>query len=101
MELDIKQRLILLQILPQEGDITTLKIIRDLLDSLSFTEEEHKQYNIRVEDKQFVWDNEGEPKDIPIGERASDVISNAFKKLNKEKKLRIEHMELYERFTKE
>ena len=101
MELGIKQRLILLQVLPQEGDFTTLKIIRDLVDSLGFSEDEHKRHNIRVDGGQFIWDNGEEIKDIPIGEKATDIISNAFRKLNDEKKLRIEHMELYEGFTKE
>ena len=47
MKLTIPERLVLVNILPPEGDYTTLKLVRKLRESLSFTEEEHKQLNFR------------------------------------------------------
>jgi len=47
MKLTIPERLVLVTILPAEGDYTTLKLVRKLRESLSFTEEEHKQLNFR------------------------------------------------------
>lgn len=100
MELQIGERLTLLDILPQEGDYTTLKIIRELRETLSFNEEEHKAYNFRQEDSKILWENDkGETRDISIGEKATDIITDAFKKLNKNKKLRNEHLKLYEQFV--
>ena len=99
MKLSVGDRLILLGVIPREGDFTTLKIIRDMKDELSFTEEEHKKLNFRQDGEMMVWEEELEDKEINFGEKATDIIVNAFKKLNEQKKLRIEHMELYEKFV--
>lgn len=47
MKLTVPERLVLVNILPPEGDYTTLKLVRKLRESLSFSEEEHKQVNFR------------------------------------------------------
>lgn len=47
MKLTIPERLVLVNILPVESDYTTLKLVRKLRESLSFSEEEHKQLNFR------------------------------------------------------
>ena len=100
MELSVLDRLTLLNIIPKEGDYTTLKIIRKLQEELSFSEEEHKLLNFRQDDQSLFWD-EGIKKEVEIGEKATDVIVDAFKKLDKGKQLKMEQMELYERFVKE
>lgn len=97
MELNVKNRLILLRSLPQEGNITTLKIVRDLQNSLSFSEEEHKRLNFRSESGVARWDNDF-TKDINIGEKATDVIKESLQKLDREKKLHSDHLELWEMF---
>jgi len=100
MELQIGERLGLLDILPREGDYTTLKIIRELRESLSFSEEEIKTYKFRTEGTRFLWDNDkGEVKDVPLGEVVTDIIKKALKKLNDEKKLQDGHFSLYEKFV--
>ena len=99
MKLSISDRLILLGVLPKEGDFTTLKILRQMKDDLSFSEEEHKKLNFRQEGETILWDAELEDKEVTFGEKATDIIVDAFKKLNDQKKLRIEHMELYEKFV--
>ena len=40
MKLEVYERIVLLNILPQEGDFTTLKLVRKLRESLSFSEKE-------------------------------------------------------------
>ena len=100
MELNVFNRLILLNILPKEGDFTTLKIIRKLREDLSFSEEEHKLLQFKQENGSIQWQQDtAGPKDIIIGEKASDVISDALKKLDKEKKLQEIHYDLYEMFV--
>ena len=99
MKLTVNDRLILLGIIPLQGDFTTLKIIRDMRGELSFTEEEHKILKFRQEETMVYWEEGLEDKEINFGEKATDIIVDAFKKLNEQKKLRIEHMELYEKFV--
>jgi len=101
MKLSVNDRIILLGIIPLQGDFTTLKIIRDMRDELSFTEEDHKKLKFRQEETMVYWEDGLEEKEINFGEKATDIIKDAFWKLDSQKELRIEHMELYEQFTKE
>lgn len=100
MKLGVFERLILLNILPKEGDFLTLKIIRKLREELSFTEAEHKELQFQQEGGQIKWKSDGDkPKNIEIGEKARDVIVGVLKKLNDDKKLTDEHFSLYEKFV--
>ena len=100
MELGVFERLILLNILPGEGDFTTLKIVRKMRESLSFTEEEHKALEFKQEDEgRVLWKQKADkPKEISIGEKATDIIVGVLKKLNDDKKLQDQHYSLYEKF---
>lgn len=99
MKLSVGERLILLSILPEEGNFTTLKIIRDLRMGLSFSEAEHKKYKFVQEGMSVRWDDKAtQDKEIEIGEKANDIIVLALSKLNESKKLKMEHITLYEKF---
>ena len=100
MKLSVLDRLVLLNVLPKEGEITTLKVIRKLKDDLSFSEEEHKVLKFRQEGENLAWD-ELPDREIEIGEKATDVIVNAFKNLSKQGKLHVDYVEMYDRFVKE
>lgn len=100
MELSVLERLLLLNILPKEGDFTTLKIVRTMRDDLSFSEEEHKILQFTQEGDQLRWKSGADkPKQINFGEKATDLIVEALKKLNTDKKLTEQHMGLYEKFV--
>ena len=99
MKLGVFDRLILLNILPKEGDFTTLKIVRKLREDLSFSEEEHKALQFVQEEANVQWKREADiPKPIAIGEKAKDVIVGVLKELDKDKKLTEQHYALYEKF---
>ncbi len=100
MDLSVRDRLILLSIIPQEGDFLTLKITRKLRESLSFSEEEHKLYKFVEAEGAISWDNSAEQvKVIPLGDKAREIIADSLRKLDKQKKLKMEHLDLYERFV--
>lgn len=99
MKLDVRERLVLLSVLPQEGNFITLKVLRKLKEVLSFSEEEIKQYNFVQNEDKVTWDDKAEQsKEIEIGEKAIDIIKEALKKLDEQKKLRDEHFSIYEKF---
>ena len=99
MNLSELERLVVLKVLPKEGDYATLKILTNLRLSLSFTEEEIKAWEIAsdLSTGRTTWKVEG-VADIPIGEKATDIIVAAFKKLDREKKLSVEDMSAFEKF---
>lgn len=102
MEFTVKERMVLLYILPKEGDYKTLKILRVLREELSFSEEENKKLNFRQEDNRILWSEEGEKgigaKNIAVGETAKNIIVEKFNELDKNKKLNEDNLPLYEKF---
>ena len=129
MKLGVFDRLILINILPKEGNFATLKIVREMREGLSFSEEEHKLYEIGailkcencskeikvptskaipkcecggklVDTGRIGWNIEADkPNEINIGEKATDIIVEVLKKLNDDKKLTDQHFSLYEKFV--
>ncbi len=107
MRLLIHERLNLMGLLPQEGDFTTLRIVREMREALSFTEKEHEALNFKqVEEEgkpaQITWTNPEDSeilnKDVPIGKKGQKIIEDALEKLDKDKKLTEQHFSLYEKF---
>jgi hypothetical protein len=100
MLLSVFDRLILLNILPHEGDYTTLKILRQLREDLSFSEEEHAALQFTQDGTNMKWRSDGAAdKEIQIGPKAHNIIADRLKELDKAKKLHEQHMGLYERFV--
>lgn len=101
MKLSIAERIVIGSILPRENTFITLKVVRKLRDALSFTEKELKQFEIKEVGPQITWSKKVSKKEveIEIGERATDVIEIALKKLDETKKLENKHFTLYEKFV--
>ena len=102
MKLNVKERLLLLGILPKESSFVTLKIVRKLQDNLSFNEEELKEIEFVQKDTQITWNPAKDiEKEIEIGEKATDIIIESLKELDKNKKITADNFELYEKFIKD
>ena len=104
MELTVVDRVILMSVLPKEGDISTLKILRDLMSEIGFTEEEVQKLEMSSSEKGTTWkQDEGIKlnKEIDIGPRAYNVIEGAFRKISEAKKLTLEHLPTFEKFVKD
>ena len=103
MKLNVLERITALGILPKEGNFATLKIVNDLRMVLSLTEDEYKEFEVRQETQQdgdrLIWNLKGqEEREIEIGEKATDVIVESLKELDKTKKLTQELFGLYGKF---
>ncbi len=102
MNLSVPDRMNLLTILPPQGDITTLRIVRKLREDLSFDEQEHEALGLVIEGDQVRWDGTVElVKDVEIGEKATDIIVAALKAKDQEKALSEGHLHLWELFMEE
>ncbi len=99
MILTVLERLTTLRILPKEGNFANLKILNDLRMNLSYTEEETKEWGIDInQEKQTVsWEENGEA-DIPIGEKATGIIVDELRNLDKQNKLTNDMISIYEKF---
>ena len=100
MKLNLLERLKVLQILPAEGNFATLNIVKTLRESLAPTEKEFKDFGIVEKDGAISWNEKGrEEIEIEIGEKATDIIVEALKKLDEENKLTAHHLSIYQKFV--
>lgn len=99
MNMSVLERILALSVLPKESDYATLKILTNLRLSLAFSEDEIKTWGITTDPVTGTtkWQQDG-VRDIPIGEKATDIIVESLRRLSREKKLKIEAMSLYEKF---
>lgn len=130
MQLNVLERLCLLEVVPKEGDFVTLKLVRKLRESLSFSEAEIKQIDFNQNWKcpkcqkvdsspnapkcecgsymilagSMTWDaQKGESvlKEIHLGEKMMSICVDALKKLDADKKLTENYFSLYEKVIKQ
>jgi hypothetical protein len=94
--------LVLLSILPKEGNFMTLRLIRKARENSSFSDAENKKLAFVQDGDQIRW-NETEArqivKDIELGDTVTNIVIEALKKLDKDGKLRDDHFSLYEKFV--
>jgi hypothetical protein len=103
MKLNVVDRITILEILPAEANYVIYRIINNLRDQLSFSEEELKENGIVVKtvgDKTLTSWKKNEEKEFTFGERATDIIVDALKKLDEAGKLTARTFLLYEKFIK-
>jgi hypothetical protein len=99
MNLKLLDRLLLLKVLPKEGSYASLKIVQELKLHLALTEEEFKEMEVKEVDDRLEWNSEKDlGKEIPIGEKANDIIVMSLKKLDRDGELTLEEMSVYEKF---
>jgi len=100
MLLDTKDRIILLSILPQEGDVVMLRLLRELKQTIGFSDEEIERLGLSTtENGRTVWDEKAERLvEVDLGETALSIIKREFRKLNKEQKVKDSHLETYDKF---
>jgi len=99
MKLSVIERITLMQILPKEGSYLTFTILLELKSALSFNEKEFKEFGMVQKDTQIHW-KKSVDKEIPIGEKAMDIIVSALQALDKAGKLTEQSFSLYDRFVK-
>lgn len=106
MKLDLPERIALLAILPHEGSLVTLRVIRELQSKIGFTEDEIKHFSLNDSISsdgmlKISWnpDLATETKDIEISDVAKAIIIARLKQLDSQGKLHIGMLPLYEKFV--
>lgn len=104
MKFTVIERFVLSSILPTEENFATLKLVRKAKESLSFNDIENQKLKIKQEGEQVIWDMEAAfeidktVSDVDLGDTVTQLIVDALKKFDQEKKLKDEHFSLYEKF---
>jgi hypothetical protein len=104
MKLHVLDRLALLSLLPQEGDFTTLKMVRSLRERLSdYSEDERKALAFTsqtLEGQPFTqWDSNADTGwEFEFAPSETSLIVECLKRADSQKKLREAHMNVFEAF---
>lgn len=104
LELSVKDRLILGQLLPTQGSYTNLKLVRQAREALSFDEAENALLKFREVDspggKTLAWtDGAVAPRAIVLGDVVTGLIAEKLRELDRKAQLTEELSSLYERFV--
>jgi hypothetical protein len=96
----VSDRLVLLSVLPKQGNAVTLRILRDFEKELSFTEDEIAEFKLKQSGDTTTWDEAtAKAKNIDLGDTMSEIIVASLKQMDASKTLTTEHMPLYDRFV--
>ncbi len=98
MKLSIADRLLLLEMLPAQGNILTLRVVRDARKLLEFRQDELERFEIMQAGPSIRWNQEkAEEADIPLSDAALGIARETIKTLDAEKKLTATHIPLWEK----
>jgi len=99
VKLSVMNRLSLLGLLPEKGDLTTIKIIREIREEISFTDKEHSVLQFKpTGGGKVVWNEipEKEFEFIGIREIILEGIKTQLRDMEQKKELTLDHLSLYE-----
>lgn len=100
MILNIKERLMLIGILPQEGSLLEMTDIYDLARELKMSDEEKQQVQFIESGSYIKWDDTKDPnKDIHINSDQLKIIRKSLDKLDKEGKIKLELIPLIQKIN--
>lgn len=97
VKLSVLERLKLLSILPPEGNFLTMRIIFQLRQTLSFTEQEHERLGLKEENGMATWER-SEDQEFRFGPKAAGVIREILEKKDRESSLNMDMMSVAEKF---
>jgi hypothetical protein len=99
MKLSVGERVRLLGILPEKGNILTLKIVQSLHADLSFSEKELKDWEITATEDRIQWNQKAKEKEIEVGDTAKEVVATTLKSLDEKDELAVPDIALWDKFV--
>jgi len=101
--LEIAERFVVLQLLPEKANFANLKMIRELKEALVLTAEEQEAVEfVQTPDGMVQWDGAKAAMcvvDISFWSKMIVMVIDALEKLNKDNALEQKHLSLYEKFV--
>ena len=99
MKLTILERLMILNVMPDVGNVATMRMRQHLIEKAGLTAEEMEEAKVATgEDGTLRWEKEFD-KDIEFKPAEHALISEALERLSNDKKLQPEQLTLYDKFV--
>ncbi|GAB1464114.1 hypothetical protein [Pedobacter sp.] len=102
MKVSILERLQIQSIVPKEGDVVSLIHIKDILSKVEITAKEAEECELKHHDNGMVTFNPEKAIviDVKLNVEQIIIIKAVLNKKNEEKSLRLELLDLYQKFEK-
>lgn len=84
MKLNIKERLMMLELLPEKGALLTMTNKRNIIKKIDFTSKEIETFEIKQDEKGIHWKNEAKPKEVEFNSEEIKLLKEAVDKLDSE-----------------
>lgn len=88
----------MLNLLPREGTLLTMRLMRELSNALSFTEQEIAECRIQEQEGRVIWDGKPHTKEVPIGETMRGIVEVQLRQIDKSGTMTLDTLELAEKF---
>ena len=99
MKLTNTNRIMLINILPQEGKYEDIICIKDIKKKIDPTQDDLMKWNFKTIGNQIHWTPENEEYNIEFTELEKEIIKATLKKINSEAKLNENTATLYKMFV--
>jgi transposase-like protein len=95
MKLNIKERLLMSQLYPQQGNIAQQILVRDISKKVGITQDELKEYGIKsLENGGLTWEKDAE-KEVALSGAELNLLKEQVAKLDKENRVTMELLDLF------
>ena len=101
MNLTLKDRLIIFNVMPKEGNMTTMSIVKDIKEKVSIKQPEIIEYEINDSENGIFWNEKGVVATFDYSFSTVELteIKAAFKKLDTSEKINLEILETALKFN--
>ena len=102
-EFAVLERILLLNgVLPQQGDMTSIRLLRRFREALSFSDEEHAALSLKYDGARTTWEDPGgHMKVVEVGPKMRELVVAGLKAVSDAGQLTDQHLALVDRFMPE
>lgn len=101
VNLNVRDRLVVISILPTNGKLTEMVEVMDLVKKIKFSEEERNEINYNEAEGKIQWDMSKDlGKDFDLNIDQIKIIQNSIKKLDDEGKIDLNLLDTCLKFNK-
>ena len=105
MKLSMNERLRLLNILPEKGDITAIRVSHELRQNLAPSDEEWEEFGFFTEEDKpdmLFWNQEvPQERDVEISKAGKKLIEKALTELSENEGVTLDLIPLFDKFVEE
>lgn len=86
--------------LPEQGNIITIKLARDLKGKLELSQAEMKAADVKMVNEQLTWEPVEQEEDIKLSEAETELMVYRLNALDAEDELTEHHISLWDKFMR-